>query len=735
MFSNIGSNTIRNYTALSQNERAQEQFDANANFRELKSTQAGTALEVEQINQVMNNSKYGHKYGHAMELKNQNDRDRAFKEMEQEAKLAKQMANTAKINRTTSDQASLEVGLQGTQRSLEDMARATSGQERPDPDGYSSIGPVNVRYIQPQNMTPTQVAAMDRIKGNREARVQDGVYGEETFADGVKRYVNKASNEVFGQDIWLEDKDNPGEIYSPEHLKMITGQPVRAAKQYQTTTPQGDAETEITSPTDPTAESTTEGPLTEGQPAPTPTETPSTEITTETPSTETPSTLSEDGYDLSPENVKRYKDYAAQNPDFQDGFETKRTIAKNAKEGTASSAMMDVLGRKGPEVDQFVMDLYDKYPEEMNNMQLADFEAFVNEQETAAPATKDAVKAEPKKETTGQTRRELVDYVSALTAQTSNNANIGKGAMKPSDKEEYFLNQTNDPETITRALEAGVTNPMELHDFVEGKGKFKAMTAKEKSDLELRKEKTGVDDKVFDKETGKFSIENLSKLTDRETSTLQRRHGKNTDLKDDQKEYSGHENWFKSRDEIIKLRNSRYTAEKLGESGESFIKKYIGDTAGEKEVAKLHGKLTALLGSTVADQIKILSGTAASDKERANILRFMFGDPLISEDAFIGAMQGRSQFVMNKLPNATERVYNKNGYNLARKFAQLHEKYKDEGDEVYRPKATDSETEFVTPDGIRYPKDMNQEFLRTLKTPERRAIMADLKRRKAQDEN
>ncbi len=695
-YGNVGSRMVRNKVALDQNDRAErnqrmseEDWERDKPIRDAKRVTAYDQVLARDAEATS----YGDEYDYALSMKNKNDEIYQSKMMLAQAKAMKMAGANANINAPMADAAMIQYGVDGSDQSLGRVSQHTSGSDQPDGDGYYSVGPMNVKSIAPANMTTRQRADMDRIRANRQSRVEAGVYKEETMMDGVKRLVNTVSNEVFGTDIWLTDKK--GKVYSPEHLKMITGQPERAAAGYNATTPQSSGETQ------PTSEQPSQIPSTQTQPS---TQTEETEIQAEdlepidesaqaegvgTTVPETDVQTTDTGIDPIEETADYDEQYDKMPAEWNDKINT--TVASlqttKPKEGTAAADALNMLTSSsyGPEMDTELMKAYEQFPEEMTTMSSEDFGEFYKEKVVREPST---VKEAAKTETTdGDPRMDLIEYRDKYIAEKEHNANAGKGRRQLADgKERNFMSVTNQQGAIDRAIKAGVESPEDLHNWVNKTGKFKPTTAKERRDTKKEKISDDIMDRIYPKnnETGKseFSMEETANLDPKEAAIAQQRTSKNTDLKKDRETLVAAKEWYTAKDEITKLAKEARTqySEPLKLIDAFKGKWFGGGEEDEKQMARMYSKLSSIKGTAVANRVKLLSGTAASDKERETIMRFMFGDPNTTLEDFEGAIAGSTTMMENTLKNNIQTTANKGGFSTAQQMAKVYTDRKGEGD-------------------------------------------------------
>lgn len=655
---NMGTRAIQNYTTLSQNERAQageerkqEDWEKDAPLRQVKRTQA-THM---QMGMDADRASYADDYDFAMNIKNRNDQERNMKMQLMQAKALKDANGRANINAGQADNATRQYGLSGSDKDLSNVAKHTSGNGQPDQNGYYSIGPMQMRPITTANMTPRQKQRYQQIVDNRAERVKGGAYKEETFIDGIKRFVNSVTGDVFSSDVWLEDEK--GQIYSSQHINTITGQISRAGTTHQATTPQ-------------TKEEVVETP---SQPA------------VETPSQPTPTTPSKSDTPLEFNQMddtaqgKVYDDYAKANKDFM-AHKDKTTISmEKMPKDSAGYKLSGELGQQGPDVDEAIISAHTKYSKEMASMKWPEFEKFYNSKETAQPAVgpdTTVINKEPELNSSLQT------YIEKYTNEVTHNANLPKGVRTtPTVGEKQFMSIMNSPENLETAIKAGVTNERELHEWVEGKGKFKPLSPTEVGKQENRKTINSLVDRAYiknDKGVKSFSMKSVADMDQSELSKAQMKLGKNTDLKKLNDAYNNTEAWYSSRDMILKNSSKRMELAKIGKSVALQSDKWLGTMFDGEDGASRYAELQAVMGKTVANQVKLMSGTAASDKERASIIRYMFGDAGVTEASFKAAMKGYSQVLHAGIPAQTEQAFNSKGFLVANKFARLHQKYKDE---------------------------------------------------------
>ena len=270
---NIGSRGVQSYIALDQNERAnsnqdmrEEDWRKDQPIRDVSRQSAENTLSAMDADAVS----YGDKYGYAMELKNRNDQKRNLAMLTAQNKAMASAAKAANLSAPNADTASVQYGLTGAVKDLSTVALHTSGSKEPNGAGFYQVGPMQYRPIQHANMTEKQRQDFDRIQENRKSRVEDGTYSLETFADGVKKYVNKATGNIFRDDVWVEDPK--GGVYSSEHINMVTGQSRRAGENQRATTKSSDVPTTssnaTTSATPSTTTNTSTSTTTNGEPEP-----------------------------------------------------------------------------------------------------------------------------------------------------------------------------------------------------------------------------------------------------------------------------------------------------------------------------------------------------------------------------------------------------------------------------------------------------------------------------------
>ena len=700
---NIGSRMAGTYATLSQNERAdenqqmkKEDWELNRPLRQatsqLATAKTEDALLARDVDATSYGDNYGENYNYGLELKRRLDEQRNLKNMEMQMKALKSANKMANISADMADQHMITYGVDGNERDLSKIALHTSGNGQPSQDGFYTVGPYNMRNVRPENMSARQRAEMDRIRAERQKRVDAGIYKEETFADGVKRYVNSVSNDVIGQDIWLED--DKGKLYTPEHIKMVTGQTERASRKYQSTTPKSQVENTTSETTQPGTPSTTSGTTQPSTPStqttgteeeapvnlpPQPTDT----MQTPVPGQEAQPATKQETTDIG----QMYTDYEVQNPGFTKEMEKVTEKINTYPEGTAGAELINVLGAKGPEVDLRIKKAIEMYPTELEGMTPDQFASFLNKETTAAPAT-----VSQAKEQTPLVDR-LSTYVTDFISQAENNANKPKGAQKANADQQHFMAIASRPGEIEKAIADGVTSEKELHDWVKQTGKFKPMTASEKK-VQVENE---LSDKMIDQvysvgEDGqnKFDTAKYASMDAKEAMRAQNRLGKPSDLKEIEKQYQGAEEWYKVKDTIMSVSDKRLKLSEIGDSLGTMSDKWFGTFWDGDDGAYRFGQLEATMGKAVANQVKLMSGTAASDKERATILRYMFGDKGVSQEAFMGAISGYTKMVEDKLPTQAKLAFSKGGYMIGRDFSRLYEMNKGKSD-VRPPKVEGKE--------------------------------------------
>ncbi len=685
-FGDMGSKSARNQIARDQNDRAQEshdikidEFNKNAPIREQTRELAYAQNNDALLAHDADATSYGDEYNYGLELKRRLDEKRYYDNLATQMKAMKHANKAANISADMSDQAVIKYGVSGSDKDLSKVALHTSGNGQPNEQGFYQVGPYAMRPVRPENMSARQRQEMDRLRQNRQERLKAGIYKEETFADGVKRFVNGVSNEVFGQDIWLED--DQGKVYTPEHIKMITGQAERASSAYQATTPKAkvtpETKTDADGDTDfgketPTEEKAEGGQGNVQQEIP---EQPTDNSQMETPLVPEASASKPEVEDIG----QKYADYEAQNPSFRKDMDKVTETVQSFPEGTAGAGMIKGIGLKGPEMDLKIKEAVEKYPTELANMSPEQFQKFYNEQNTAAPTTlKEAKEKEPLEERLG-------NFVSNYISQAENNANKPKGAQKADDRQMKFMEVANQPGMIQKAIKEGVTDEQELQDWVEKKGKFKPKTATQLKDEETMNISNNMIDVAYpktddEKTNGRFSTASLAKLSPKDAMKAQLKLGKPSDLKDMEKAYQGAEEWYNVRNTILSVSDKRLKLSEIGDSLATMSDKYFATFWDGDDGSFRFAQLEATMGKAVANQVKLMSGTAASDKERATILRYMFGDKGVTHESFLGAISGYTKMVEDNLPNQAETAFSKKGFSIARKFSALYEKHRGKSD-------------------------------------------------------
>ncbi len=661
---NIGTRMVNNYATIDQTLRArsnqemkEEDWTRDKPIRDVKRTVAQDMLLTRDADVVTS----GGKYNYALELKRRNDTERQNKWMLDQAKAYKLAGDQANLNVAGADAAMIRYSTDPSNENLSEIARHTSGSGQAR-EGFYQVGPYPMRRVHVANMTPGQRQEMDRIQQNRDARVQGGVYKEETFMDGVKRFVNTVSNEVFDQDVWLED--DKGKLYTPEHIKAFTGQANRSKSQYQSTQKQPSVPKKIVK-------------------KPQPQQTPSVEKETKITSPKVPEVkpMSEKSHD---ELAIEYGDYLEKDKTFLKRSNETITKLKKSPPGSAGATLADEIGTQGPKVDEFIINAVEKYPNELKRMSSEEFIKFYNSRHIKAETNKDTITntdgtTTSKKELSSNLQEELTAYINMK--ETS--ANLPKGAQKANKDQQDFMIRASTDGAIDKAIAEGVTTFNELKDWTLKKGRFKQKTGQQlvkEDEKGLRKHMIAQAYSPNSEGKEHFNIDKFSKMKPSETVLAQQTIGKNSDFKEDIKLLKGVKGWYSNRKKILEFMDNRIEYAEPNKMMDIIGDKWLSSDfdEGSKKGAEVYGALVSLMGKTVADEVKLMSGTAASDKERAGILRYMFGDSGTSRSYAEGAMEGYSIATYNKLKPAAIVAFGKGGYDIARELSVLHEQYKDD---------------------------------------------------------
>lgn len=319
---------------------------------------------------------------------------------------------------------------------------------------------------------------------------------------------------------------------------------------------------------------------------------------------------------------------------------------------------------------------------------MTEFNSFLKAKEVKAPSKVAAVGTAKDMTTTSDPNlfNKLSKEVAINKQNKTISANKVRGSQKATQSQQKFIAAMDDPENINKAIKDGAKSFKDLEDWVEGKGKFKQMTAKEKRDMQTSKVKDDFFNKAYikDEKSGKsaFSVDAVANIDPKEAAKTQNQYAKNTDLKKSRETLTAAKEWFDSREEVLKIASkARKQYNEPINLVNSFTGKWLGGSEEDKKtMTQLYAKLESITSASVANRVKLLSGTAASDKERATIMRFMFGDPKTSYADFEGALKGSTAATLIQLKNAIKPTFDSGGFGVAQTMAETYNKHKGDAD-------------------------------------------------------